>query len=82
MAFRQAVSAGMLISWRKGMENKKLTVHMVPSTHWDREWYLPFRKYQVRLVRTMDKIISLLESGKDPYFVLDGQTIMIEDIWK
>lgn len=58
---------------------KKMTIHMVPSTHWDREWYLPFRRYQVRLVRLMDKVISLLESGKDPYFVLDGQTIMIED---
>lgn len=58
---------------------KKMTVHMVPSTHWDREWYLPFRRYQIRLVRVMDKIIHLLETGKDPYFVLDGQTIMIED---
>ena len=55
----------------------RYVIHLVPSTHWDREWYLPFRRFQVRLVRLMDKVIKLLESGKDPYFVLDGQTGMI-----
>lgn len=59
--------------------DKKYIIHLVPSTHWDREWYLPFRRFQVRLVRLMDKVIKLLESGKHPYFVLDGQTIMLED---
>ena len=58
---------------------KRYIIHLVPSTHWDREWYLPFRRFQVRLVRLMDKVIKLLESGKHPYFVLDGQTIMLED---
>lgn len=57
----------------------RYVIHLVPSTHWDREWYLPFRRFQVRLVRLMDKVIKLLESGKDPYFVLDGQTVMLED---
>jgi len=58
---------------------KKYIMHLVPSTHWDREWYLPFRRFQVRLVRLMDKVVKLLESGRHPYFLLDGQTIMLED---
>lgn len=60
-------------------QNEKIVVHLVPSAHWDREWYLPFSRYQVRLVRLMDKVISLLESGKYPSYTLDGQTAMIED---
>ncbi len=60
-------------------KNEKIIVHLVPSAHWDREWYLPFSRYQVRLVRLMDKVISLLESGKYPSYTLDGQTAMIED---
>lgn len=51
----------------------------MPSAHWDREWYLPFSRYQVRLVRLIDKVISLLESGKYPFYILDGQTAMVED---
>jgi alpha-mannosidase len=44
-----------------------IVVHLVPSAHWDREWYLPFSRYQVKLVRLMDKVISLLETGKYPF---------------
>ena len=60
------------------MENK-IVVHLVASVHWDREWYLPFSRYQVKLVRLMDKVISLLETEKYPFYILDGQTAMIED---
>lgn len=31
------------------------------------------------LVRLIDKVIFLLESGKYPYYMLDGQTIMLQD---
>lgn len=56
-----------------------IVVHLVPSAHWDREWYLPFSRYQVKLVRLIDKVISLLETEKYPFYTLDGQTAMIED---
>jgi hypothetical protein len=26
------------------------TVHLVPHTHWDREWYQPFQRFRLRLV--------------------------------
>ena len=60
-------------------QDKETVVHLIPSTHWDREWYLPFRRFQVRLVRLMDKVQSLLDSGRYPFFLMDGQWIVLED---
>src|SRR3989304_5305304 len=51
------------------------TFVVVPHTHWDREWYLPFEAFRARLVRMMDALLDLLD--RDPeykHFVLDGQT--------
>ena len=55
-------------------------VHIVPHTHWDREWYLSFERFREKLVVTMDTVLELLRS--DPgwtHFHLDGQTAMIDD---
>jgi len=59
--------------------NKKFTVHVVPSTHWDREWYITQRRFQVRLVRLMEKVMKRLENDEYKNFLLDGQTVPIED---
>lgn len=48
-------------------------------THWDREWYMPFRAYQVRLAEVVDEILERLESDALPCFMLDGQTVVLED---
>lgn len=58
---------------------EKKVIHIVPSTHWDREWYLPFRRYQLRLIRLMEKVLKLTEDPNYPDFLLDGQSIMLED---
>ena len=53
---------------------------VVPHTHWDREWYVPFEEFQLRLAAVVDEVIDVLES--DPSFTrftLDGQAIVIED---
>lgn len=52
---------------------------VVPHTHWDRAWYLPFQAYRVRLVEMMGELLDWLERGILPLFVLDGQTVLIED---
>ena len=53
---------------------------VVPETHWDREWYLPFQEYRARLVLMMDKLLEILRTDPDyKNFTLDGQTIPIED---
>ena len=61
-----------------GAEPRRFIV--VSHTHWDREWYLPFEAFRVRLVRMMDALIELFE--RDPgfkHFVLDGQTVPLDD---
>src|SRR5436853_87684 len=53
-------------------------VHIVPHTHWDREWYHPASRFQVRLARVVDDAMSLLERGRLPVFLLDGQSLVPE----
>ena len=55
------------------------TVHIVPHTHWDREWYHPAARFQVRLARVVDEVMTLLEQGRLPVFLLDGQSIVLDD---
>ena len=53
---------------------------VVPHTHWDREWYLPFEQFRLLLGATVDGILEALE--RDPAFrsfTLDGQAIVLED---
>jgi alpha-mannosidase len=53
---------------------------VVPHTHWDREWYLPFEHFRLHLVRTVDEVVDTLED--DPAFrcfTLDGQAVLLED---
>jgi len=55
-------------------------VIIVPHTHWDREWYLPFEEFRARLVGLMDMLLEILD--RDPRFrcfTLDGQSVIVED---
>lgn len=59
---------------------KQQDVFYVPSSHWDREWYLPFQDYRHKLVRLMDQVLADLASGvMEGPFTGDGQAILIED---
>ncbi|GIP27555.1 glycosyl hydrolase [Paenibacillus sp. J23TS9] len=56
------------------------TVHIISHTHWDREWYLPYEKHHVRLIKLMDTLLTTLHDDPDfKSFHLDGQTIMLDD---
>src|SRR2546425_2493323 len=54
-------------------------VHVVPHTHWDREWYLPFAVYRRRLVSLMDDLLARLDAEPGLRFHLDGQMAVIDD---
>lgn len=59
---------------------ERLNILIVPHTHWDREWYQTFQQFRIRLVRTIDKLLDILD--RDPKFsnfMLDGQTIVLDD---
>ena len=58
-------------------------LHVVPHTHWDREWYEPFPVFRARLVELLDEVLDRLD-GSDPahpleHFQLDGQMAMVDD---
>lgn len=56
------------------------TLHFVPHTHWDREWYLPFQVFRVKLVHLIDLLLAILRRDPDfRHFLLDGQTVVLED---
>ena len=54
-------------------------VFFVSHTHWDREWYMTREKSRYLLVQLMEELFSLLEESGDFTFMLDGQTIAIQD---
>jgi mannosylglycerate hydrolase len=55
------------------------TFHLIPHTHWDREWYLPQSVFLARLVPALDDLLDRLGSESDSTFLLDGQTVLLED---
>lgn len=54
-------------------------VLLFSHTHWDREWYRTFQEFRFGLVEVIDQILNLLQAGEYDYFILDGQTIVLED---
>ncbi|KRT64120.1 MAG: alpha-mannosidase-like protein, alpha-mannosidase [Chloroflexi bacterium CSP1-4] len=54
-------------------------VHLVPHTHWDREWYLPFQSFRLRLVELVDGLLDEMEADPRVRFTLDGQTATVDD---
>lgn len=55
-------------------------IHVVSHTHWDREWYRTFEEFRYRLVGVVDRLLETLDQEPEyRYFMLDGQTIVLED---
>jgi len=53
--------------------------YLVSHTHWDREWYRTFESFRARLVDTIDRVLELVAQDPGYRFLLDGQTIVLED---
>ncbi len=56
-----------------------MDVILVATTHWDREWYRTFQAFRARLVDTLDRVLELMDADPGYTFLLDGQTIVLED---
>ncbi|MBE7021606.1 MAG: alpha-mannosidase [Ruminococcaceae bacterium] len=55
-------------------------VHVIPHSHWDREWYMPFDYHRAYLVKLIDECMNLFENDKAyKAFHLDGHTALVED---
>jgi mannosylglycerate hydrolase len=62
------------------MNKQKSIGYVVPHVHWDREWRYALWEKRAMLVEFMDELLDLLEKDPDyKCFLLDGQSIIIED---
>ncbi|TDD32023.1 alpha-mannosidase [Actinomadura sp. KC06] len=52
---------------------------VVPHTHWDREWYLPFQRFRLRLVSLLDGVLDRMDADPRWRFTLDGQMAAVDD---
>lgn len=58
----------------------KKTLHIIPHSHWDREWYQSFEAHRIKLVELFDAIIEEMEKSDEyTYYHMDGQFIPVED---
>lgn len=64
------------------MADKK-DIFIVSHTHWDREWYLTREKFRLMLVELIDNLLDILDRDSNfKAFMLDGQTIVLEDYFE
>jgi alpha-mannosidase len=62
----------------KGMN--MATLHLISHTHWDREWYQTFQQFRLRLIHMVDNLLDILSTEPGYcHFMLDGQTVVLED---
>ncbi|WP_428814700.1 glycosyl hydrolase-related protein [Streptomyces albus subsp. chlorinus] len=52
---------------------------IVPHTHWDREWYLPFQQFRLQLIGLLDEVLERMEADPRQRFTLDGQAVAVDD---
>ena len=57
----------------------RAVVHLVPHTHWDREWYEPFQTFRMRLVELVDQLLERMDADPRLRFTLDGQAATVDD---
>ena len=59
---------------------EKKTLHIIPHSHWDREWYMGFERHRMRLVELFDTLIRVMEENPEyTYYHMDGQYVVIQD---
>lgn len=61
----------------------KRKIHVVPHSHWDREWYFTTSRSKVYLMKDLKDVLDTLE--KDPefkYFMVDAQGSLLDDYIK
>ena len=61
----------------------KRKVHVIPHSHWDREWYFTTSRSKVYLMKDLKDVLDTLETNNDfKYFMVDAQGSLLEDYIK
>ena len=57
-----------------------VNVHVIPHTHWDREWYFTTSRSRIYLMKSVMDILDTLETDERfHYFMLDAQASLLDD---
>ncbi len=57
-----------------------VVIHVIPNTHWDREWLYSFQETRFMLTQFMRKLLDILETEPEyKSYLLDSQTVPLED---
>lgn len=61
----------------------KHKIHVVPHSHWDREWYFTTSRSKIYLMKDLKDVLDTLENDKNfKYFMLDAQASLLDDYLK
>lgn len=61
----------------------KHKIHVVPHSHWDREWYFTTSRSKVYLMKDLKDVLDTLENDPEfKYFMLDAQGSLLDDYLK
>lgn len=60
----------------------QLNVHIINHTHWDREWFLTQEYTTEWLPALVDSLGDLVAANSNYQYLLDGQTLAVEDLLK
>lgn len=61
----------------------KKNVHIIPHSHWDREWYFNTSRSTIYLIKHFKEVISYLEENSEfTSFLMDAQSSLVEDYLK
>lgn len=55
-------------------------LQIIMHTHWDREWYFTKDETKVWLRNHMENVFDFLEENPQCIYILDGQSVMIDDV--
>jgi mannosylglycerate hydrolase len=61
----------------------KRKIHIVPHSHWDREWYFTTSRSKVYLMKDLKDVLDTLENNRNfKYFMVDAQGSLLDDYLK
>ncbi|MCI9127026.1 MAG: mannosylglycerate hydrolase [Eubacterium sp.] len=61
----------------------KHKIHVVPHSHWDREWYFTTSRSKIYLMKDLKDVLDTLENDEEfKYFMLDAQASLLDDYIK
>lgn len=61
----------------------KRKIHIVPHSHWDREWYFTTSRSKVYLMKDLKDVIDTLDKNDDfKYYMVDAQGSLLDDYLK